>query len=192
MAAGTSTTTEEYPFLTTDRGFVGAEDLRIGEQIRQLDGGYGVVVALQHIFGVAVRYNLTVQDDHTYAVGADQWVVHNTCENETFERYGSEDEAKSAEENQSLSQRLGHNGPDGGKKWIADEGVVNPRQLGGKWRKTYNWMMKIITKPGTREWLKSIGAADFKFNEFGRYAISNQFLDEFNDRIVSITIQKIG
>ncbi len=46
--------------------------LRVGEQIRQLDGGYGEVVALQHIFGVAVRYNLTVQDDHTYAVGADQ------------------------------------------------------------------------------------------------------------------------
>ena len=72
-------TTDEHPFLTTDRGFVSAEDLRVGEQIRQLAGGYGVVVALQHIFGVAVRYNLTVQDDHTYAVGADQWVVHNTC-----------------------------------------------------------------------------------------------------------------
>ena len=77
-AAETLHTTDEHPFLTTDRGFVSAEDLRIGEQIRQLDGGYGVVLALQHIFGVAVRYNLTVQDDHTYAVGADQWVVHNT------------------------------------------------------------------------------------------------------------------
>ena len=76
-AAETLHTTDEHPFLTTDRGFVSAEDLRIGEQIRQLDGGYGVVVALQHIFGVAVRYNLTVQDDHTYAVVADQWVVHN-------------------------------------------------------------------------------------------------------------------
>ena len=77
-AAETLHTTDEHPFLTTDRGFVSAEDLRVGEQIRQLDGGYGVVVALRHIFGVAVRYNLTVQDDHTYAVGADQWVAHNT------------------------------------------------------------------------------------------------------------------
>ncbi len=38
-AAETLHTTDEHPFLTTDRGFVSAEDLRIGEQIRQLDGG---------------------------------------------------------------------------------------------------------------------------------------------------------
>ena len=55
-----------------------AEDLRIGEQVQRLDGSYGVVVALRHIFGVAVRYNLTVADDHTYAVGAAAVVVHNT------------------------------------------------------------------------------------------------------------------
>ena len=54
-----------------------AEDLRIGEQVQRLDGSYGV--ALRHIFGVAVRYNLTVADDHTYAVGAAAVVVHNTC-----------------------------------------------------------------------------------------------------------------
>ncbi len=54
-----------------------AEDLRIGEQVQRLDGSYGVVVALRHIFGVAVRYNLTVADDHTYAVGAAAVVVHN-------------------------------------------------------------------------------------------------------------------
>ncbi len=56
-----------------------AEDLRIGEQVQRLDGSYGVVVALRHLFGVAVRYNLTVADDHTYAVGATAVVVHNTC-----------------------------------------------------------------------------------------------------------------
>ncbi len=54
-----------------------AEDLRIGEQVQRLDGSYGVVVALRHLFGVAVRYNLTVADDHTYAVGAAAVVVHN-------------------------------------------------------------------------------------------------------------------
>ncbi len=55
-----------------------AEDLRIGEQVQRLDGSYGVVVALRHLFGVAVRYNLTVAEDHTYAVGAAAVVVHNT------------------------------------------------------------------------------------------------------------------
>ena len=128
-AAETLRTTDEHPFLTTDRGFVSAEDLRVGEQIRQLDGGYGVVVALQHIFGVAVRYNLTVQDDHTYAVGADQWVVHNTdgCDgtlpnadkaqisSDKFSKYSMDPTNPNAERKASAFQALGYdvNSEDG-------------------------------------------------------------------------------
>lgn len=70
-------TTTEHPFLTTDRGFVNAQDLQVGERVQQLDGSYGVVLAVVVTPGAAVRYNLTVQDLHTYAVGADRWVVHN-------------------------------------------------------------------------------------------------------------------
>ncbi len=71
-------TTTEHPFLTADRGFVAAQTLRVGEQVVRGDGGAGVVTAVGVTPGAAVRYNLTVQDLHTYLVGDDQWVVHNS------------------------------------------------------------------------------------------------------------------
>ncbi len=33
----------------------------------------------KRILGVAMMYNLTVQQDHTFVVGAGQWIVHNVC-----------------------------------------------------------------------------------------------------------------
>jgi hypothetical protein len=54
-----------------------------GEHVQQLDGSTGVVVRLHVVSGTAVRYNLTVADVHTFAVGTDQWVVHN-CGGHTF------------------------------------------------------------------------------------------------------------
>ncbi len=54
-----------------------AQTLRVGEQVVRGDGSLGVVTAVGVVPGAAVRYNLTVQDLHTYLVGDDQWVVHN-------------------------------------------------------------------------------------------------------------------
>ena len=71
-------TTTEHPFLTDDRGFVDAVNLIPGEHVTKLDGSLGVVISVTIVPGQAVRYNLTVQDEHTYAVGQGQWVVHNT------------------------------------------------------------------------------------------------------------------
>jgi Pretoxin HINT domain len=70
-------TTTEHPFLTTDRGFVDAIKLVSGEHVQMLDGSVGTVVKTVVVPGVDVRYNLTVQDLHSFAVGQDQWVVHN-------------------------------------------------------------------------------------------------------------------
>lgn len=42
------------------------------------NGSLGVVVAVQVVIGQAVSYNLTVQDEHTFAVGQGHWVIHNT------------------------------------------------------------------------------------------------------------------
>ena len=70
-------TTTEHPFLTVELGWVNAQDLKPGEHVRRLDGTVGVVVGTQVVAGVAVRYNLTVANEHTYAVGTGQWVVHN-------------------------------------------------------------------------------------------------------------------
>ena len=70
-------TTTEHPFLTAELGWVNAQDLTPGEHVRRLDGSVGVVVAVTATPGQAVRYNLTVAQDHTFVVGQGQWVVHN-------------------------------------------------------------------------------------------------------------------
>jgi Pretoxin HINT domain len=72
-------TTTEHPFLTAELGWVNAQDLKPGEHVRRLDGSLGVVVAVTATPGQAVRYNLTVAQDHTFVVGQGQWVVHNKC-----------------------------------------------------------------------------------------------------------------
>ncbi len=123
-----------------------AEELRIGEQIRRLDGGYGVVVALQHIFGVAVRYNLTVQDDHTYAVGADQWVAHNTCENSTFYRTMSQEHYDSLVENGKLS--------------ATGETFITPSKEYAMSGKYDGVTVQFAMKPGALEELEQIGVRD--------------------------------
>jgi hypothetical protein len=71
-------TTTEHPFLTTDRGFVDAVKLVPGEHVIMLDGSVGTVVAVTVTPGIGIRYNLSVKDLHTFAVGQGQWVVHNT------------------------------------------------------------------------------------------------------------------
>jgi hypothetical protein len=76
-AGETIYTTANHPWLTADRGWVAAGDLRPGEPVVTLSGGSGIVVWVQVVAGPGTMYNLTVAQDHTYAVGAWQWVVHN-------------------------------------------------------------------------------------------------------------------
>lgn len=58
-----------------------AGDLHAGEPVRTLDGQTATVAWVHTVPGQADYYNLTVADDHTYAVGDGQYVVHNTdCE----------------------------------------------------------------------------------------------------------------
>lgn len=71
-------TTTEHPFITNEHGFVAAMKLIPGEKVLKLYGNLGIVVKFEIVLGQAVRYNLTVKDLHTYAVGVNQWVVHNT------------------------------------------------------------------------------------------------------------------
>ncbi len=70
-------TTANHPWLTADRGWVQAGDLRLGERVVGLDGTTATMVARAVRPGLADYYNLTVSQLHTYAVGAGQFVVHN-------------------------------------------------------------------------------------------------------------------
>ena len=69
-------TTQKHPWLTT-KGWITAGLLHLGDQVQQLGGATATVVALKVIHGAADMYDLTVSNVHTFAVGAEQFVVHN-------------------------------------------------------------------------------------------------------------------
>ncbi len=70
-------TTQKHPWLTTDRGWVPAGELRVGEQVVELGGRTATIAALAVRPGAATYYNLTVSTLHTYGVGTSRAVVHN-------------------------------------------------------------------------------------------------------------------
>lgn len=69
-------TTPWHPFFT-DEGWVDAGDLEVGDQILALDGEYGTVEVILIEERTETMYDLTVDEVHTFAVGAGEWVVHN-------------------------------------------------------------------------------------------------------------------
>jgi hypothetical protein len=71
-------TTPEHPFFTLERGWVDAGELRVGERVRRANGFYGLVQAVVVETEPQVMYNLTVAEAHTFFVGAQHWLVHNT------------------------------------------------------------------------------------------------------------------
>lgn len=68
----------EHPFYTRERGWVPAGLLKVGERVRKATGGWGTVRAVRSAWDAGVRYNLTVDGAHTYAVGDGDWVAHNS------------------------------------------------------------------------------------------------------------------
>ncbi|HBE09595.1 MAG TPA: hypothetical protein DCY81_03530 [Lachnospiraceae bacterium] len=80
-------TTAEHPFYRVDKdsdkgnGFVGAKDLKPGDQILLLEGITGTVEeAFKEELTEPVKvYNFEVKDYHTYFVGEQGVLVHNLC-----------------------------------------------------------------------------------------------------------------
>ena len=69
--------TPGHAFLTVERGWVEAADLRPGEQVPSVTGAAGIVGEIRWDRGPATMYDLTVETVHTFAVGTGGWVVHN-------------------------------------------------------------------------------------------------------------------
>jgi RHS repeat-associated protein len=177
-------TTQKHPWLTT-KGWITAGQLHLGNEVLLLDGTTATVVGLKIVSGAASMYDLTVSNVHTFAVGDGQFVVHNCAQKlETFERFGSDEEAASVQLEGKLSFKPGTRGPDGGTKWISLPGSASWKRLGSS--KSYSKLMTILTKPGTTEWLQAI--RNYKPNEPNFFGIPSQYLEEFNNRIVKITI----
>ncbi|MBO3083114.1 polymorphic toxin-type HINT domain-containing protein [Cellulomonas fengjieae] len=74
-------TTEDHPFWSvTDQRFERADELAAGEQVLTANGR---AVAVNGLHGASARtesaYNLAVEGIHTYHVGVQDVLVHNTC-----------------------------------------------------------------------------------------------------------------
>ncbi|MGQ0847353.1 MAG: RHS repeat-associated core domain-containing protein [Sporichthyaceae bacterium] len=74
-------TTEDHPFWSvTDQRFERADELSDGEQVLAADGRILTVAGLNpDTTRTTTAYNLAIADIHTYHVGADEVLVHNTC-----------------------------------------------------------------------------------------------------------------
>lgn len=73
------TTTPEHPFFTQEHGWLPTGALTIGTHIRKANGDFGTVRFLKVVRQTQQMYNLTVAQAHTFFVGNQQWLVHNTC-----------------------------------------------------------------------------------------------------------------
>jgi hypothetical protein len=73
-------TTPEHPFYTLNRLWLAARELEPGMWVRQANGGYGQVQSMVVVEQPQPMYNLTVETAHTYFVGHQRWLVHNSCD----------------------------------------------------------------------------------------------------------------
>lgn len=75
------TTTEDHPYWSVDdQRFERADELGHGERILSADGRVIRVQGLEWVTGRdGWAYNLSVEGIHTYHVGADEILVHNSC-----------------------------------------------------------------------------------------------------------------
>ncbi len=63
-----------------EHGFLPVGQIKLGMHLLRADGHVGVVTGWKVVPGTKTMYNLEVAQDHTFTVGAGQWVVHNTCD----------------------------------------------------------------------------------------------------------------
>ena len=77
--AGPIETTPNHPFFTTDRGWVEAGELAIGEQIRTESGAPATVLSFTIDEHPASMWDLTVDGAHSFFAGSGAVLVHNFC-----------------------------------------------------------------------------------------------------------------
>lgn len=72
-------TTPERPFYIFGGTWMPAGELIEGDLLRRADGSFGLVESVRLVVRPALMYNLTVSVGHTFFVGEEGWLVHNTC-----------------------------------------------------------------------------------------------------------------
>ena len=75
------TCTPEHPFYSPVKGWTAACELRAGDILVTINGDYVVLETIQHelLEKPEITYNFEVEDFHTYFVGDNGVLVHNSC-----------------------------------------------------------------------------------------------------------------
>ena len=124
-------TTPEHPFYqvsTTTWWLPGewtpAGQLHQSDLVRKADGTTGVVQTVAVESHAQVMYNLTVATAHTFFVGEDQWLVHNSCTIENAKFLHSRRDPGHPQTNTTTAILSAYD-PDGNLKYL----VANNYQL---------------------------------------------------------------
>jgi len=91
--------TETHPFQVKGKGWVEAADLSPNDVVYTKDWGTATVksVSLLELDEVVEVFNFEVEDCHTYFVGTNYILVHNTCPKKDYYRGGNDFSAKPSE-----------------------------------------------------------------------------------------------
>jgi RHS repeat-associated protein len=100
----------------TNQKFRWARDLKVGEQMLLADGRAPPIESIYSYDETTTVYNLSIQDIHTFFVGTDSVLVHNSCARITPGSLPTDEEA-------AVLKTLGH----------IDAGTTPPGALGVKW-----------------------------------------------------------
>jgi RHS repeat-associated protein len=125
--------TDDHPWRIHDRGWVETVDLRSGDRIDTASDEDLVVTSLTLTERVERTYNLTVADWHTFLIGDDRAVVHNSdCPRKTRipGRRGREAATDVPSWAQGEAPRVGENGRDFARR------ILDGRYGEGGWEGT--------------------------------------------------------
>jgi hypothetical protein len=180
-------TTDNHPWLTADRGWVPAGELRLGERVVRLDGTTAAVVALTVRPGVADYYNLTVSVVHTYAVGAGQFVVHNCDSAKLGKNLVDSSEAKPI----GVDAQAHHIVPCGSPKAsfaqsvLAKHGIDIDSAVNGVWLSQKGHTATFLSRPGSSyyDWLNQ--AIDYADTSGGKQGVLD-FLSDTKQQLNTV------
>ena len=112
-------TTREHPFFLEGLGFIAASELRPGDEIRLYDGSTGVVksVEIETLKNPVNVYNFEVEDWHTYYVGEEGALVHNSCSNKKLSAEKQKAVRKAWKQEKELVEKTGQ----GTREWTIEE-----------------------------------------------------------------------
>ncbi len=72
-------TTPDHPFYVENGKWVRADELQIGDELRNATWETNTIEAIHVTYLPQAMYNFSVAEAHTYFVGESQWLVHNDC-----------------------------------------------------------------------------------------------------------------